>query len=420
MRILFITPYVPSPIRVRPYQLIRQLARRHEVVVLTLWQHERERADLEKLRAFCPVVGVRLSRAQALTNCLRALPSRLPLQGAYCQSEEFGRLIHGALGGPGAIGQPLPAALAGPFDVVHVEHLRAGFVSSWIPSQVPTVFDSVDSISLLFERTSRLSHSQRQRLVARFELSRTRAFEADLVQRFDQVAVTSPEDADTLRALSATDRIAVVPNGVDLDYFQPRAGAGEPATLVLSGKMSYHANVTAALHFAKQIFPKIKRQRPDVRLQIVGSDPAPAVQALTSDPSISVTGYVPDMRDYLGRASVVICPVTVKVGIQNKVLEAMAMGIPVVCSREGFTGLQAQPGQDLLVADTPDRFAADVCRLLGDADAREPIGRAGRRYVETFHQWEAATRRFEELYHAAIERHRPAARLTSEVEVKPS
>ncbi|HUX87196.1 MAG TPA: glycosyltransferase, partial [Chloroflexota bacterium] len=162
-------------------------------------------------------------------------------------------------------------------------------------------------------------------------------------------------------------------------------------------------------HFARQIFPAIKRQRPDVRLQIVGSDPAPAVVALTSDPAISVTGYVPDMRDYLGGASVVICPVTVKVGIQNKVLEAMAMGVPVVSSQEGFAGLQAQPGQDLLVADSPDAFAADVCRLLGDPVAREQIGRAGRRYVETFHRWEAAAQRFEELYHAAIEQRRPAA-----------
>ncbi|HLH75111.1 MAG TPA: glycosyltransferase, partial [Chloroflexota bacterium] len=400
----------PSPIRVRPYHLIRQLARSHEVVVLTLWQHEREQEDLNALGSLCSVVGVRLSRARAVANCLRALPSRMPLQGAYCQSKELVRLVRGALGEPrvagNIAGQPLPAALRGPFDVVHVEHLRAGYVASEIPRHVPTVFDSVDSISLLFERTSRLSHSRRQRFLARFELPRTRAYEAELVQRFDRIAVTSPEDADALRALSGTDRIAVVPNGVDLAYFQPRRDSAEPATLVLSGKMSYHANVTAALHFQARIFPLIKQQCPDVRFQIVGSDPPSAVQALTGDPAISVTGYVPDMRDYLGRATVVICPVTVKVGIQNKVLEAMAMGVPVVCTREGFAGLQAQPGQDLLVADTPSEFAAHVCRLLGDADLRSQLGQAGRRYVENYHQWNLAARRIADLYQDAIEQHK--------------
>jgi glycosyltransferase involved in cell wall biosynthesis len=213
--------------------------------------------------------------------------------------------------------------------------------------------------------------------------------------------VTAPEDARALRELVPTAKVAVVPNGVDLDYFRPLAGEREPATLVFSGKMSYHANVSAVLHFVRHVLPLIRAVRPDVRLRVVGSQPPRSIQTLARDPAIAVTGYVPDIREIVGRATVVLCPVTVKVGIQNKVLEAMAMGLPVVSTRAGLEGLVAAPGHDLLVADGAAEFAAHVCRLLADADLRASLGRAGRHYVETHHRWDVAARQLENLYHEA-------------------
>jgi glycosyltransferase involved in cell wall biosynthesis len=172
--------------------------------------------------------------------------------------------------------------------------------------------------------------------------------------------------------------------------------------------MSFHANVTAALHFVRRIFPLIRAARPDARLCIVGSDPPRAIRALGSDPAISVTGYVPDLREALGRATVAVCPVTVKVGIQNKVLEAMAMGVPVVSTREGVEGLETEPGRDLLVADSPAGFAEHVCRLLADPGLRARLGSAGRRYVEAQHRWDVAASRLEDLYSEAISSRRHA------------
>ena len=402
MRILFITPYVPSPVRVRPYQFLRQLSRRHDVVVLTLWQNEQEYADLLALRNWCPTVGVRLSRVRALTNCLGAIPVRTPLQGAYCWSPDLARTMRRALGAVPDGQDFLPSNLRGPFDLVHVEHLRAAFVGPLVPRGVPTLFDSVDCISLLLQRTLRLSHSRRQRMVAAIELARTRAYEARLLGWFDRVIATAAEDARALEELAPTTEVAVVPNGVDLEYFQPSSGPREPATLVMSGKMSYHANVTAALYFVRQIFPLIRRSRPNVRLRIVGSNPVDAIQALDRDPAISVTGYLPDLRDSLRQATVAICPVTVKVGIQNKVLEAMALGLPVVSTREGLEGLHAVSGSDLLVGADPMEFSAQVEHLLDSAELRERIGRAGRHYVETYHRWDTATDRLEALYGEAV------------------
>src|SRR5262249_31425588 len=146
-----------------------------------------------------------------------------------------------------------------------------------------------------------------------------------------------------LEALEPESSIAVVPNGVDLDRFEFRLGPREPATLVFWGKLSYHANVTAVLHFVHHIFPRIRARRRDVRLVIVGSDPPRAVQALTRDRSVSVAGYVEDLGAAVGRATVAVCPVTVKVGIQNKVLEALALGLPVVATRAAVEGLAVRP-----------------------------------------------------------------------------
>src|SRR5205807_2428662 len=125
---------------------------------------------------------------------------------------------------------------------------------------------------------------------------------------------------------------AVIPNGVDMEHFQPDAER-QPPSLVFSGKMSYHANVTAVLYFVREILPRVRAVEPHVRLRIVGSNPPPEIRRLATDPLITVTGYVPDVQEAVRGAAVAVCPVTVKVGIQNKVLEAMAMGLPVVSTR---------------------------------------------------------------------------------------
>lgn len=389
MRVLFVAPYVPSSIRVRPYQFVRELGRRHDVTVLALGD-ERDARDAERLRTFCERVEVvPFGRRQAVASLGRGIVSGVPLQAAVCATDGLARRLASLL------------EEVGP-DVVHVEHLRAAHVVDLLPASMPKLYDSVDCISLLHARTLKGSHSLRQKLLALVELRRTRRYEARLLGRFEQVVVTSPVDARALRDLSPAARVTVVPNGVDLERFAPIEGPRDPATLVFSGKMSYHANVTAVLHFAERILPLIRRRRPDVRLRIVGSSPPPAVGRLGRNPGVEVTGRVEDMRDAIGSATVAVCPVTVKVGVQNKILEAMALGLPVVSSREGAEGLGALAGRDFLVADDAVQFAEHVCRLLDDRELQETVGQAGRRYVETSHRWDAAAGALESLYQQAI------------------
>jgi glycosyltransferase involved in cell wall biosynthesis len=192
---------------------------------------------------------------------------------------------------------------------------------------------------------------------------------------------------------------------VDLDYFTPSNGARQADTLVFSGKMSYHANVTAALYLVRQVMPLVWAHRPDVRLIIAGSQPTSAVRQLALDhpERVEVTGYVPDLRLPLRQASLAVAPLMYGAGIQNKVLEAMACATPVVASSLAVSALsKIQPGMDCLVANTPQAFAEEVLSLLSDDALRERLGVAGRQYVEAHHNWDDIAAHLETIYQRSI------------------
>jgi len=242
------------------------------------------------------------------------------------------------------------------------------------------------------------------RMMTRFELGRTRRYEAWLAGQFDRVLVTSPKDQDAVRSLApsvvAEGRVEVLPNGVALDYFTPDpTHPRDAATLVISGKMSYHANVTMAVQFAQRVFPIVKSARPDVKLVIVGKDPSAEVRALATDPAVTVTGGVPDVRPYLRQATVAAAPIAYGVGIQNKVLEAMAVGTPVVCTPQAVSALQTVDGRDLVVAESETDQAQAIVDLLNDPARAAQIGSAGRAYIERHHDWSRITERLEAIYH---------------------
>jgi polysaccharide biosynthesis protein PslH len=415
MNILFIVPYAPSLIRVRPYHLVKQLSNRnHQVTVATLWTTEQERADLEGLREYVyRVVGIHLPRTRSLWNCIRALPTHTPLQALYCLQPDLLSRI-----------KPLLSEV----NVVHVEHLRgtpyalhaAHSLNGNVGRRVPVVWDSVDCISYLFEQAVRGSRTFKSRLMTQLELERTRRYEGWLVNQFDRVLVTSRTDREALERLATQyamplsrqgegNTIRVIPNGVDLDYFAPSGEIRDGASLVFSGKMSYHANVTAALHLINDIMPRVWQQKPEVGVWIVGKDPTAEIRALASpgipgqSGEVLVTGTVPDIRPYLRRATLAVAPVPYGAGIQNKVLEAMACGTPTLASRQAASGLSAHPDHDLVVAEGATEFADTILALLDNSALRTRIGLAGREYVEQFHSWTAATEQLEQTYQEANE-----------------
>jgi polysaccharide biosynthesis protein PslH len=169
--------------------------------------------------------------------------------------------------------------------------------------------------------------------------------------------------------------------------------------------MSYHANVAAVLYLYQRIMPLIWLQRPEVTLTLVGSRPPRSVQALARDPRVEVTGYVDDIRPYVRRAQVMLSPMVYSVGLQNKVLQAMALGTPVVASAASIAALNARPGRDLLVASSAEEFAEEALGLMRDSHLHAAMSRYGRAYVEQFHDWHVMTNHLVTAYQRAIATH---------------
>lgn len=404
MKILFVTPYPPSLIRVRPYNLIRELVSRgHQLTLATLWADETEREDGARLEGVVSQVKLlHQPRWRSYWNCAVALPSRKPLQSVYSWNPELIGQLNGGISKGGSTG----------FDLVHVEHLRGSRFGLQVKSlnpDLPVVWDSVDCISLLFRLASGRSKKITSRVLTSFELGRTQRYEAWLLAQFDHTLVTSRIDRDAMLELtdkkaSLDRRISVLPNGVDLDYFKPDASLPREAdTLVVSGKMSYHANVTMVLYLVENIMPRVWAARPGVKLWVVGKDPAPEIRALEGHPNITVTGTVEDIRPYLRRASVAVSPVMYGVGIQNKVLEAMACGTAVVSTPQAVSTLDVVPGWDVLVEKEADQFAGSILKLLDNTGYRDQVGRAGYQYVLNHHKWSVVAERLEGIYHEAID-----------------
>jgi glycosyltransferase involved in cell wall biosynthesis len=190
-----------------------------------------------------------------------------------------------------------------------------------------------------------------------------------------------------------------------LGYFKPAEGIERKnRDIVLSGKMSYHANITMVVGFVQDIMPQVWETHPDVQVWIVGKDPPQKLQALAQNPNIHVTGTVDDIRPYLQKATLSASPISYGAGIQNKVLEAMACATPVIATPQAVSALGVKAGEELLVASDANSFAENVIALLEEPERREEIGKAGRRFVERNHDWAVIAARLEDVYSQAIDR----------------
>lgn len=416
MRILFVAPYTPNPIRVRPYEFLAALLRHScDVTLAALWTSPAEQEDLRRMEQLgAQVVALPMPVWRSAANSLLALPTPVPLQSVYSWQ-------------PGLLAKLLDLQSQAPFDVVHVEHLRGsryglelGKRLAGTPGRPAIVWDSVDCISHLFAQAAAMSRSTKGRLMTRLELPRTQRYEAKLLRSFDQTIVTSAVDKAALLALAEryapaapgarpnAETVNVVPNGVDLQLFAYGPADGRHSNrIVFSGKMSYHANITAALHLVNDIMPRVWAQRPDAEVWIVGKDPSPELCSLgeasagRTERRVVVTGEVPVMKEYIQSAAVAVAPLLYGAGIQNKVLEAMACGAPVVASPQASQSLEAVPGEDFLLASGPDAFAAAILALLQSPAQREQLGCAGRRFVEIHHSWDSAVEQLLSIYAAA-------------------
>ena len=370
--LLFLTSYAPSTERPRAYNILRGLARHFRVSLIAQVRSAREHEAVEAMRDHCDLVeAVALSRRRALLNCLLHLATPVPLRAAYFFNPRMKRAIARRL----AVDR---------YDIVHVEHLMAAHFAAGLRGPVRS-FDAIDSIARLQAKILRFARSPLDRLISLEELPKVRRYEPRLCRRFDCVLVSTELDREALRAPNAR----VIPNGVDLDYYRPSAAEPEPNTIVFYGRLSYVANAEAIGWFLREIFPRVLADHPRTRLFVVGPSPPFAVRRMrhAASDNVTVTGRVPDVRPYLQQARVVVCPMRFAIGTQNKILEPMATGIPVVATSEAIAGMSCKSDHDLLLGDDPEAFARQVGRLLRDDALRALIAGNGRDYVEKHHDW---------------------------------
>lgn len=389
MKILFLCHRLPYPPqrggKIRPFNMIRHLAVSHEVTVATLARSADELAAGQELHRYCHDLHVgRISTPAGWARFALYGMSAAPATFGYFYSPELARIVRRLLDTRG-------------FDAIVVHCSSMGpYVAGHPGCRKVMDFGDADSEKWLeYGRTARFPLSQAFRLEGR----KVRRYEARLGKQFDACSVNAPRERDVLAAYVRSP-INVIPNGVDLEYFESTRPSGRvyvPNRIIFTGNMSYRPNVDAVRHLVTAVLPRIRREIPDVQLCIVGMDPAPAVRRLADQDRVVVTGRVDDVRPYFDSAAVAVAPLRVARGLQNKVLEAMAMRVPVVASPAAFEGISAEAGRDLLVAAGPKAFSRAVVTLLRDPAVRERYAAAGRTCVETNHNWSRLLRRLEDL-----------------------
>lgn len=387
-------PYGGAQTRVR--ELLSRLSRSHRITVLALAGDAR---STEPTRAPSPNGGLTVTtvpRTQSRVNAVcRCLLSGTSLYSQLYRSPEFAATVSHLLE-------------SGDFDLVQCEfpymaQYCVGLRIPWILVEHNIEFEL--SASLGETRSGILAWPYRA--YARRETAKRRREELQACRAASAVVVMSEVDRKALLDVAPGLNVIVVPNGVDLDYYRPvgipeGADSMAPPCAAFVGRMDYRPNIDGARWFSSDVLPLIRRRIPSFTLWIVGAAPDPAVLTLGKMPGVRVTGEVTDTRPYLTRASVVVVPLRAGSGTRLKILEAFAIGRPVVSTGVGYEGIEAVPGTHLLAADSAQEFAESVVRLIESPSQGRELARAARALVEQSYGWDASASIMERVYRQTV------------------
>ncbi len=277
------------------------------------------------------------------------------------------------------------------YDLVHCFGAVSVYEFQPLFAHLPNVITPYESYALYLR-----SAAAQGQLGARLRLPIARRFESFMFTPYDRTVVISDADRAELQALQPTLRVDVIPIGIELERFAPRHGDREAETLLFVGNFEYAPNQDAVRVLAEQVMPQVRKRAPQAKLQLVGLGPPAWMRALANE-HIEVTGPVPDVRPYLARATVFVCPLRIGAGIKNKVLEALAMGIPVVATPLSVDGIRVENGESAIVAPV-EQIAEQTLRLLRDDSLRQSLSLQGRALIEAEHSWARNADSYERLF----------------------
>ncbi|HVB29374.1 MAG TPA: glycosyltransferase [Terriglobia bacterium] len=378
MRIAYLTARLPFPpiggYRMRVYYTLRHLLRSHEVTLYAMDSRVKlsgasPHPDLPGLRQRIFTMG----KAAYAWNGLAAFFSGLPLQVKLYECPEFVQALDADI-------------RSGAFDLLFVHLVRmAEYARPY--HHLPRVLDMADSIYLHYARMRKIWWSPWW-VGAQMDRNRIRRYEAEVPRWFDSVMVHTEEDLEWVQKQSGATNLVQSSMGVDTEEFAFQEGTYNPRRIVYCGKLDYLPNTDAALYFANEIFPLVRRQVPDAQFAVVGLNPPRSLRALARTSGIEVRANVPDIRPEVSSAAVSVAPIRFGAGIQNKVLQSLAMGVPVVATPLAAKPFGERSISPVLAGETPQEFAGHVVRILQDSGYRAQLARAGRKLIETCFQWE--------------------------------
>lgn len=388
MKILYICHRFPFPPKrggkIRPFNMIRHFTGQgHEVTVCSLSRSPAEAREGEGIAGHCKRFEMAsVSNPIQTLRMVARLPLFTPSSMGFFYSPDLKRRIDALLASE-------------KFDLIFV---HCSSVAQYVEDVqgIPKILDFGDMDSqkwLEYANYKPFPLSFGYRL----EGHKMMAAEKKLARKFDLCTATTRAEWETLRGYGAAHATDWFPNGVDAGFFKPDGEGYDPDTLSFIGRMDYYPNQECMFDFCRNTLPLIQARRPLSKLLIVGADPSPAVRKLGELKGVTVTGSVPDVRPYILRSAAMVAPLNIARGTQNKILEAMAMGVPVVTSPAGAGGVDAEDGRHFLVGDSPSAYAEACLRLMQNADERARFAAAGRERMLSNHDWQASMCRLDTI-----------------------
>jgi polysaccharide biosynthesis protein PslH len=391
MKVLVIDEEIPFPPnsgkRIRTYNLLAPLAARHEIVFVCRYHEgaENDRHGFERC-GIKPIVVPDPIPKKSGPNFYASLARNIVSKYPYVVASHYSRILR----------QKVSELLDnGHFDLIHCE---------WTPylvnvprCNIPLVVDAHNVESTIWRRYFLNEKNPVRKMYIYLQSKKMERFEGTFLASASRVIAVSENDrAEVIRWQG---KCSVIENGVDIDYFCPNGSAAVPHSLVFCGGLDWRPNVDAVIYFLDEIWPIVSKNYPRCTLTLVGRNPVPnQLEYVLRAKGVRLTGTVADVRPYIRNSSVVIVPLRIGSGSRLKILEAFAMGKPVVSTSVGAEGLRVRDEQEILLADTPDKFAERVSRLFEDNRLGDRLGREGRRLVEKEYQWKMLSEKLESLW----------------------
>ncbi len=376
-RLLVLAPRYPYPViggdRLRIHHLCAVLAASYRLTLLSMSEEPAGSIPAPPEGIFEEVETVPLKRWRSRLNCLFALPTREPLQLAYYSSPAFAERV---------------AELAPRHDAILCHLIRAADYA--LPFDMPRILEMTDAISLNYKRVKETASPVKVRsLIYGLEQARLEAFEREIVDRFDAAVLVSDTDRRFLFAddPARAEKVMVCSNGVDTADLPFQFSRACTDRIVFIGNVTTLQNLDAVEWFATDVLPKIAAERPGVVFEVVGHIGRRESRRLSAFPRVRVIGDVPSIAPAVAGAAVAVCPVRLGAGVQNKLLEYMALGLPSVTTKVGLEGIAAEPNRHLLLADSAQEMARAVLRVLTDRRLAWKLAAAARSFVERNHRW---------------------------------